>query len=113
MIACGAEAKAAANWLNNEYFGRLNKTGLTIASGPVSARANAEIVTMVSAGVISSKTAKDVLEIEWREQTGAPQQIVESRGLKQVSDDSAIEAAVDAVIAANPRASKRSNLGPK
>src|SRR5437764_4312606 len=41
MVACGAEAKAAANWLNNEYFGRLNKTGLTIATGPVSVRANA------------------------------------------------------------------------
>ena len=68
---------------------------------------------MVSAGVISSKTAKDVLEIEWREQTGAPQQIVESRGLKQVSDDSAIEAAVDAVIAANPARIEEVKSRPK
>src|SRR5579863_433358 len=72
MVAHGAEPKAAANWLNNEYFGRLNKTGLTIATGPVSAKANAEIVRMVSANVISSKIAKDVLDIEWAMRTGAP-----------------------------------------
>ncbi len=102
MLAHGAEPKAAANWLNNEYFGRLNKAGLTIATGPVSAAANAEIVGMMSANVISGKIAKDVLEVEWVERTGSPKTIVESRGLKQVSDDRAIEAAVDAVIAANP-----------
>ncbi|MDE2474442.1 MAG: Asp-tRNA(Asn)/Glu-tRNA(Gln) amidotransferase subunit GatB, partial [Alphaproteobacteria bacterium] len=102
MLAHGADAKAAANWLNNEYFGRLNKVGLTVASGPVSAKANAEIIAMVSAGVISGKIAKDVLDIEWNERTGSPKQIVESRGLKQMTDDSAIEAAVEAVLAANP-----------
>ncbi len=102
MLAHGAEAKAAANWLNNEYFGRLNKMGLNIAAGPVSAKANAEIVRMVSAGDISSKIAKDVLDIEWSERTGSPRGIVESRGMKQVTDDSALEAAVDSVIGANP-----------
>jgi aspartyl-tRNA(Asn)/glutamyl-tRNA(Gln) amidotransferase subunit B len=101
MLAAGAEPKAAANWLNNEYFGRLNKAGLAIADGPVSADANAAIIAMVASNVISGKIAKDVLDIVWSE-GGDPRSIVESRGLKQVSDTSAIERAIDAVIAANP-----------
>ena len=103
MLAAGADAKSAVNWLNNEYFGRLNKAGLTVASGPVSAKANAEIVMMVAENLISGKLAKDVLDIEWSEKTGAPRaKIVEARGMKQVTDTGAIEQAVDKVIAANP-----------
>ncbi|HVE04968.1 MAG TPA: Asp-tRNA(Asn)/Glu-tRNA(Gln) amidotransferase subunit GatB [Rhizomicrobium sp.] len=101
MLGAGAEPKAAANWLNNEYFGRLNKAGLGIADGPVSAKANAAIVAMISSDVISGKIAKDVLDIVWNE-GGDPNAIVESRGLKQMTDTSAIEKAIDAVIAANP-----------
>ncbi|MBU6297497.1 MAG: Asp-tRNA(Asn)/Glu-tRNA(Gln) amidotransferase subunit GatB, partial [Alphaproteobacteria bacterium] len=101
MLAAGADAKASANWLNNEYFGRLNKAGLAIGDGPVSATANSAIVQMVSTNVISGKIAKDVLDIVWAE-GGDPRAIVESRGLKQVTDSGAIEKAVDAVIAANP-----------
>ena len=77
MLAAGADAKAAANWLNNEYFGRLNKAGLAIADGPVSAAANSAIVQMVAANVISGKIAKDVLDIVWSE-GGDPRAIVES-----------------------------------
>jgi len=114
MLAAGAEAKAAVNWLNNEYFGRLNKAGLTITSGPVSAKANAEIVIMVAENLISGKLAKDVLDIEWSEKTGAPRQkIVEARGMKQVTDTSAIEKAVDAVIAANPDKVAEAKAKPK
>jgi aspartyl-tRNA(Asn)/glutamyl-tRNA(Gln) amidotransferase subunit B len=101
MLAAGADAKAAANWLNNEYFGRLNKAGLAIADGPVSAAANSAIVQMVSGSVISGKIAKDVLDVVWAE-GGDPRAIVEERGLKQMTDTGAIERAVDAVIAANP-----------
>ncbi len=101
MLAEGIDAKAAANWLNNEYFGRLNKAGLSVTEGPVSARANADIIKMVSENVISGKIAKDVLDIVWAE-GGEPRQIVEQRGLKQVTDTDAIEKAVDDVIAANP-----------
>jgi len=101
MLAAGAEPKAGANWLNNEYFGRLNKAGLAIADGPVAPEANAAIIAMVAKNVISGKIAKDVLDIIWSE-GGDPRAIVESRGLKQVSDTSAIEKAIDAVIAANP-----------
>ncbi|MGZ6009109.1 MAG: Asp-tRNA(Asn)/Glu-tRNA(Gln) amidotransferase subunit GatB [Rhizomicrobium sp.] len=101
MVSAGAEPKAAANWLNNEYFGRLNKAGIAIADGPVSAAANAAIIEMVAANVISGKIAKDLLDIVWSE-GGDPRVIVESRGLKQVTDTSAIEKAIDTVIATNP-----------
>ncbi|MEI9994003.1 MAG: Asp-tRNA(Asn)/Glu-tRNA(Gln) amidotransferase subunit GatB [Rhizomicrobium sp.] len=112
MTAVGAEPKAAANWLNNEYFGRLNKAGLGVADGPVSAQANAAIVKMVAANTISGKIAKDLLDIVWSE-GGDPERIVEARGLKQVTDTSAIEAAIDAVIAANPDKVEEVKAKPK
>ncbi len=112
MVAAGAEAKAAANWLNNEYFGRLNKAGLSIMAGPISAESNAAIVLMVASNVISGKIAKDVLDIVWNE-GGDPRAIVESRGLKQVTDTSAIEQAIDAVIAANPDKVEEVKAKPK
>jgi aspartyl-tRNA(Asn)/glutamyl-tRNA(Gln) amidotransferase subunit B len=114
MLRAGAEPKAAANWLINEYFGRLNRAGLTLATGPVSAAANTEIVVLMSENQISSKIAKDVLDIEWHERTGAPRsKIVEVRGLKQVTDAGALEAAVDAVIAANPEKAAEAKAKPK
>ena len=113
MVAEGADPKAAANWLNNEYFGRLNKEGLSIAGGPVSAKANSQIVQMVSANLISGKIAKDLLDIVWREKSDDPRAIVEQRGLKQVTDESAIEAAVEAVIAANPAKVEEVRAKPK
>ncbi len=112
MLATGIEAKAAANWLNNEYFGRLNKAGLAITDGPVSAQANASIVKMVAANTISGKIAKDLLDIVWSE-GGDPEKIVEARGLKQVTDTSAIEKAVDEVIAANPSKVEEIKAKPK
>ena len=112
MVAAGAEPKAAANWLINEYFGRLNRAGLTVSTGPVTADANSAIVRMVSSNAISSKIAKDVMEIVWRE-GGDPQAIVEERGLKQVTDESAIEKAVEAVIAANPEKAEEVKAKPK
>ena len=114
MLAGGAEAKACANWLNNEYFGRLNKAGLTLATGPVSAAAIAEIVAMVAENLISGKIAKDVLDIEWAERTGSPRKmIVEARGMKQVTDIGAIDAAIEAVIAANPDKVEEVKVKPK
>ena len=101
MVRFGADPKAAANWLSNEYFGRLNRAGLTIATGPISAEANSAIVQMIVTNVISGKIAKDLVDILWKE-PGDPRKIVEERGLKQVTDTSAIERAVDEVIAANP-----------
>jgi aspartyl-tRNA(Asn)/glutamyl-tRNA(Gln) amidotransferase subunit B len=99
--ARGRDGKIAANWVINELFGRLNKEGKTIEITPVSARQLGEIVDLITAGTISGKIAKDVFEIVWTE-GGSPSEIVESRGLKQVTDSSAIEKAVDEIIAQNP-----------
>ena len=112
MVAAGAEPQAAANWLNNEYFGRLNKAGVSVTDGPVSAKANAAIIAMVANNTISGKIAKDLLDIVWNE-GGDPRVIVESRGLKQVTDTSAIEKAIDAVIAANPDKVEEVKAKPK
>ena len=112
MLADGAEAKASANWLSNEYFGRLNKAGLSLAGGPVSAKANSAIVQMISANTISGKIAKDLMDILWSD-GGDPRTIVEARGLKQVTDTSAIEKVVDAVIAANPDKVEEVKAKPK
>jgi aspartyl-tRNA(Asn)/glutamyl-tRNA(Gln) amidotransferase subunit B len=112
MVAEGIEAKAGANWLNNEYFGRLNKAGLTVTTGPVSPAQHAAILEMVASDIISGKIAKDVLDIVWHE-GGDPRAHVEARGLRQVTDTSAIEAAVDAVIAANPDKVEEAKKKPK
>jgi aspartyl-tRNA(Asn)/glutamyl-tRNA(Gln) amidotransferase subunit B len=95
------DAKLVANWVINELFGRLNKEGLDVTRSPVPAKALGVIVDLISKSVISGKIAKDLFEIVWSE-GGDPEQIVEARGMKQVTDTGAIEAAVDAVIAANP-----------
>jgi aspartyl-tRNA(Asn)/glutamyl-tRNA(Gln) amidotransferase subunit B len=101
-VAKGRDAKLAANWVINEFFGRLNKEGLEIAQSPVSAASLGAIVSMIGDNTISGKIAKDVFEIAWTE-GGDPREIVEKRGLRQVTDTGAIEAAVDQVIAANPQ----------
>lgn len=111
MLKAGIDAKASANWLANEYLGRLNKAGLDVTKGPVSAAANAAIVKMVSDGVINGKTAKDVLDVVWSE-GGDPAVIVEKRGLKQVTDTGAIDAAVEAVVAANPDKAEAAKAKP-
>lgn len=100
-VAKGRDGKMAANWVINELFGRLNKEGLEIASSPVSASQLGGIVDLIGSGTISGKIAKDLFEIVWSE-GGEPAQIVEARGMKQVTDTGAIEAAIDQVIAANP-----------
>ncbi len=66
-LADGIDAKSAANWLNNEVLGRLNKDGRSITDSPVSARDNNTILRMIAKGTISGKIAKDVLDIAWSE----------------------------------------------
>ena len=111
-LAQGVDAKAAANWLNNEILGRLNRDGLSIADVPVSAAANNAIIRMISDQTISGKIAKDLLDIVWTE-GGDPRQVVEARGLKQVTDTGAIDAAIEAVIAANPGKVEEVKAKPK
>ncbi|VIO75638.1 Aspartyl/glutamyl-tRNA(Asn/Gln) amidotransferase subunit B [Bradyrhizobium ivorense] len=95
------DGKLAANWVINELFGRLNKEGVAIAASPVSAAQLAAIVDLIGEGTISGKIAKDLFEIVWQE-GGDPRVLVESRGMKQVTDLGAIDKVVDDIIAANP-----------
>jgi len=100
-VAKGRDAKLAANWVINELAGRLNREGRDIAASPVSAWQLGAILDLISAGTISGKIAKDLFEICWVE-GGDPHAIVEARGMKQVTDLSAIETVVDDIIAKNP-----------
>src|SRR5580693_2918565 len=97
----GRDGKLAANWVINELFGRLNKEARDIAASPVSAGQLADILELIGEGTISGKIAKDLFEIVWQ-QGGDPRALVEARGMKQVTDLSAIEKVVDEIIAANP-----------
>lgn len=99
--AAGRDAKKVANWLMGDFFAMLNKKNLEIKDSPVSAENLGKLVDLISKDVISGKIAKDVFEI--MAETGEnPEEIVEKKGLKQVTNTSAIEAIIDTVIAANP-----------
>lgn len=100
-VAKGRDGKAAANWIINELFGRLNKEGKDITETPVSAPQLGAIIELIGENVISGKIAKDLFEIVFTE-GGDPREIVEQRGMRQVTDTGAIEKAVDEIIAANP-----------
>lgn len=93
-------AKQAANWLISELFGALNKLGRGLDDSPVSPDAGAELLALVADGTISGSIAKQVLEKMLETGDGAAA-IVEREGLKQTTDTGAIEAAADAVLAAN------------
>jgi aspartyl-tRNA(Asn)/glutamyl-tRNA(Gln) amidotransferase subunit B len=100
-VAQGRDAKAAANWVINELAGRLNKEGRAVEDSPVSADKLGGVLDLIAEGTISGKIAKDLFEIVWTE-GGDPRAVVEARGMKQVTDTGAIEAAVDDIIAKNP-----------
>jgi aspartyl-tRNA(Asn)/glutamyl-tRNA(Gln) amidotransferase subunit B len=110
-LAKGRDAKAAANWVINELAGRLNKEGRDIAGSPVSASQLGAILDLIAAGTISGKIAKDLFEICWSE-GGDPEAIVEARGLKQVTDLTAIEKVVDDIIAGNRDKVEQAKLKP-
>jgi aspartyl-tRNA(Asn)/glutamyl-tRNA(Gln) amidotransferase subunit B len=100
-VASGRDAKIAANWVTGELFAALNRAGKGIAESPVSAAALGELLDLLADGTISGRIAKDVFGamVETGERPG---DIVEQRGLKQVTDAGAIAAAVERVLAANP-----------
>jgi aspartyl-tRNA(Asn)/glutamyl-tRNA(Gln) amidotransferase subunit B len=100
-VARGRDAKAAANLVINDLFGRLNREGKDVASSPVSSDQLGTILDLIGDDTISSRIAKDLFEILWTE-GGDPRAIVEQRGLRQVTDVGAIEKIVDDIIAANP-----------
>jgi aspartyl-tRNA(Asn)/glutamyl-tRNA(Gln) amidotransferase subunit B len=100
-VADGRDAKAAANWVINDLLGALNKSGQSIEDTPVSPDQLGGIIDLIKSGDISGKIAKDLFEIVWDE-GGDPAEIVDAKGMKQVTDTGAIEAEVDKIIAANP-----------
>lgn len=97
----GDVAVKASNWLTGDLFGALNKASKTIGETPVSAAQGAELLALIEDGTISGRIAKDVFEVMF--ETGkAAADIVEEKGLKQVSDTGEIDKIIDEVIAANP-----------
>ena len=112
VVATGGDGKMAANWVINELFGRLKKDDTAIGDGPISPARLGQIVALIKKGDISGKIAKDVFEIAYT-QDRDPEEIVETEGMKQVTDTGAIEAAVDEVIAANPAQVAKAKENPK
>ncbi len=100
QAAAGRDAKFAANWVMGDLFAALNRTRRDIADPPVSADDLGALLDLIRDGTLSGRLAKDVFEI--MVETGRPPAaVVEERGLRQVSDTTAIEATVEAVLAAN------------
>lgn len=97
----GAPAKLAANWVTSEIMGALNKNDLDISESPVSAEQIGGLLKRIQDNTISGKIAKTVFEDMWSN-GGSADDIIEAKGLKQVTDTSAIEAMVDEVIAGSP-----------
>ena len=111
-VARGRDGKTAANWVINELFGRLNKESRTIADTPLSAAQLGGVIDLIASGEISGKMAKDLFEVLWTE-GGDPAEVAAARGMKQVTDTGAIEAAVDEIIAANPAQVEKAKANPK
>ena len=99
--AGNSKAQAVANWIISDLLGAMNKDGLRIEDSRISAADLAGLVDRVSDDTISGKMAKEVFEAMWAGD-GTADAIIESRGLRQITDSSAIEAIVDKVIADNP-----------
>jgi aspartyl-tRNA(Asn)/glutamyl-tRNA(Gln) amidotransferase subunit B len=112
QVAQGRDAKAAANWVINELFGRLNKEDKEIVSSPVSAAQLGAVLDLIADRTISGKIAKDLFEVIWSE-GGDPRETVKARGMTQVTDLGAIETLVDDVIAKNQDKLAQAKSNPK
>ncbi|ABI55521.1 Asp-tRNA(Asn)/Glu-tRNA(Gln) amidotransferase subunit GatB [Alkalilimnicola ehrlichii MLHE-1] len=98
----GGFAKRSANWVQGDFLGALNKAGLELADSPVTPEMLGRLVARIEDETISGRVAKEVFEAMWNGE-GEPDQIIEAKGLKQVTDTGAIEAMIDEVLAANPK----------
>ncbi len=99
--AKGHDGKKVANWILGDLFANLNANKLTLEQSPITPEMIGELVDLIETNVISGKIAKDVFVYMW-ENPKMPSQIVEEKGLKQVTDTGAIETVIDSVLAANP-----------
>ncbi len=111
-VAAGRDAKAAANWVTGDLFGALNRLGRAIEDCPVTPERLGQLIDLVADGTISGRIAKDVFA-DMIETGEAPGAIVERKGLRQVSDTGAIEAAVDTALAAHPAQVMQYKTNPK
>ena len=104
------DAKLAANWVTGELFGALNRSGLELAEAPVDAARLGGLLDLVADGTISGRIAKEVFEAMWETGRSAAD-IVEQKGLKQISDEGAIAAIVDRLVADNPEQAEQFRAG--
>ena len=111
-VADGCDGKMAANWVINDLFGRLKADEKALSESPVSAAQLGGILDLIARDVISGKIAKELFEIVWTE-GGDPAAIVEARGMAQVTDTGAIDAALDEIVAANPSQVEKARQNPK
>ncbi|SPH21797.1 Aspartyl/glutamyl-tRNA(Asn/Gln) amidotransferase subunit B [Ascidiaceihabitans donghaensis] len=111
-VAQGRDGKTSANWVINELFGRLKKDDRDIEDSPVTPAQLGGIIDLIASDAISGKIAKDLFEIVYTD-GGDPAQIVEDKGMKQVTDLGPIEAALDEIIAANPAQVAKAQENPK
>ena len=110
--AAGRDPKAAANWVIGDLFGALNRRGTGIDRSPVAPESLGALIDLIADGTISGRIAKDLFA-EMVETGEAPEAIVERKGLRQLSDSGAIEAAVDAALAGNPAQVAQYRANPK
>lgn len=103
VVATGADPKLAANWIMGDLAKNLNEDGIDITKTPVSAERLGKMIGLIMKDTISGKIAKKVFKEMWTNEDD-PEKIVKDKGLVQITDTGAIEAAVDAAIAANPKA---------
>jgi aspartyl-tRNA(Asn)/glutamyl-tRNA(Gln) amidotransferase subunit B len=110
-IAGPAQAKSLANWINGELAAALNAAEQSIARSPVSPTQLAGLVVRIADGTINQKTAKEVFTALWEGAGTDVDAVIESRGLRQISDTGALAAIVDAVLAANPKSVEEFRAG--
>jgi aspartyl-tRNA(Asn)/glutamyl-tRNA(Gln) amidotransferase subunit B len=116
QVAKGRDAKMAANMVIGSVFAGLNKSSITLAECPVTADQIGSLIDLVADDTISTRIAKDIFDMmfyEGPDQGKDPSVLVEEKGLRQVTDTGEIEAAVDAVIAANPDKVEQALAKPK
>ena len=101
VTGLGGQPKLAANWVMGDLSGALNKENLEVAESRIAAERLAGLLARIVDDTISGKIAKEVFEAMWGEGKSADE-IIEARGLKQITDTSAIEKAIDEVMAKNP-----------
>ena len=102
QVAGNAQAKQAANWIMGDLSARLNREGLDIDAAPVSPEQLGGLIARIADQTISNAIGKKVFDALWQDQGKSADEIIETQGLKQITDTGAIEALVDEVIAANP-----------